>query len=330
MSVQYTLAETEVEKTPLIEAMIIAVHSAGNTALSFFTDDDPEFIRKNDYNKSFQLKADIKTEETLKEALKENFTDKTFSFYSEESEKIPSTFNTDIVFIADPIDGTTNFLNNNNYWGVTLSAYATDEHGHIDEPLASIIYHPKVKELVWTSAEEGFVNREKTYRIQGDGLDETEELAQRDESSKTLKSYNPLDHKNVTMMASGEANDYFFAVQKELYNQNVSIRNSGSTAISLGEVAGHGSHGMICLGETNKWDVAGGIQLADASDCVIVKRELETANGTIIPMLIVAKTQEIADELEMATINAIYYPETILDPQESIEHGQACAKARGA
>lgn len=331
-TIRYTEREDEVEKSPLIQAMITAVHEGGETALQSFTKDDLTYTRKQDSTNSFQLQADLDTEATLKDSLTKNYTEKSFSFYSEEGEALPTTFETDIVFIADPIDGSTNFKNKNNYWGITLSAYATDKDGHIDEPLASIIYHPKVKELLWTSSEEGFINAGNTFRMRGHGTDTIEALAHRADRPKTKEENRGeiLDHKNITMITSGNADDYFDALTRGLHDKGVSIRNLGSTAISLGEVAGHGSHGLICLGETNKWDVAAGIHLAESSECTIINRQIELPNGKETPLLIVAKNKEIANELEIAVINTIYYPETVIDPLRTPEHSQACAKARGA
>ena len=127
-TIRYTEREDEVEKSPLIQAMITAVHEGGETTLQSFTKDDLTYTRKQDSTNSFQLQADLDTEATLKDSLTKNYTEKSFSFYSEEGEALPTTFETDIVFIADPIDGSTNFKNKNNYWGITLSCllYTSD------------------------------------------------------------------------------------------------------------------------------------------------------------------------------------------------------------
>lgn len=301
--------------------MIQTIYNAGDTALHYFRT-SPPFITKEDG--SPQSIADLETEACIKESLEWNYTEKPSCFFSEETEDKTVNDDTEIVFVADPIDGTTNYLGENDNWGITLSAFKSDDT-EFKQPLASIIYRPTAEETLWTSSEEGYKNANKTYLYTGpkDAITKGEAIA-----TQENEELDSLQGKLTTIHMNHDLYSYENALRDELQIiHRAPLRYNGSTALSMARVAGKGSDGMVCLGELNTWDVAAGTQLAKASGCTIVENTIKNKDGEDVPCLIVAKSAPIAKKLKEAAEQALD-PTISIDPKKTKSTKIKTAKLR--
>src|SRR5277367_3532447 len=175
--------------------------------------------------------ADMKAEQTLFEAL--TTARPGYSFLGEERGMIEGTDKTH-TWIADPLDGTTNFLHAIPHFACTV---ALERDGQV---VAGVTYNPITNELFWAEKGKGAFVNDKRLRV----------AARRDLGEAVLATGIPF------MGRPGHAQ-----FLKELHQiaQKVSgVRRFGSAALDLAYVAAGRFDGYWERG-LGKWDIAAGI-----------------------------------------------------------------------
>lgn len=183
--------------------------------------------------KDLVTKYDVAVENFLKEKFSKEFPD--FTLIAEESDNNNIEFNNSI--IIDPIDGTTNFVNQVPHTAISVGVYKDKK------PLIGIVYNPILDELYEASVGEGaFLNGKKL------------EVSNEDDFQKALLS-------TGFPYTSGTDVDDLKDVMKKIENvlpKCQDIRRLGSAALDLCYVAKGTYEGYYEM-NLKAWDVSAGI-----------------------------------------------------------------------
>ena len=177
--------------------------------------------------------ADIKAEQVLFEAL--TAARPGYGFLGEERGLIEGTDKTH-TWIADPLDGTTNFLHAIPHFAVTL---ALERDGQI---VAGVTYNPITNELFWAEKGRGCFLNDKRLRV----------AARRDLGEAVLATGIPF------MGRPGHAT--FLKELHGIASRVSGVRRFGSAALDLAYVAAGRFDGFWERG-LQKWDMAAGVLL---------------------------------------------------------------------
>jgi myo-inositol-1(or 4)-monophosphatase len=177
--------------------------------------------------------ADIKSEQVLFEALAAARPG--YGFLGEERGLIAGTDKTH-TWIADPLDGTTNFLHAIPHFAVTV---ALEREGQI---VAGVTYNPITNEHFWAEKGRGAYLNDKRIRV----------AARRDLGESVLATGIPF------MGVPGHA--VFLKELHQISNRVSGVRRFGAAALDLAFVAAGRFDGYWERGPS-KWDVAAGVLL---------------------------------------------------------------------
>ncbi len=214
--------------------------------------------------------ADLKSEELLKKGLKE--INPLFSVIAEESYNLEEKISSNVYWLVDPLDGTTNFVHKLPWFAISVALMKEKE------PLLGVIYNPIIEELFWAKKGEGaFLN----------GI-----------SIKVSSSEDLL----YSLLATGfpaskilERPDYFVPLFKELITKTQGIRRFGSAALDLAYVA-CGRYDGFWEPYLKPWDTAAGFLLVKEAGGTVTDyfgnpyhpflNTVVASNGKIHPFLI--------------------------------------------
>jgi myo-inositol-1(or 4)-monophosphatase len=194
-------------------------------------------------NKDFVTSADLKADKILKEELLH--ARPSYSFLSEESEEIIGE-DPSFRWIADPLDGTMNYMHGFPHWAISVALEKNDEI------VAAVTYDPVKNEMFWAEKGCGAYLNDKKIRVSG-----------RRSMSETLISFGSTDtdipFKNTAVLGR--------------------IRKTGSTTLNMAYLAA-GRFDILYLGsDLNKWDVVAGMLLIkEAGGVLSDKKGKLTAN----------------------------------------------------
>ena len=195
----------------------------------YYSNKEIHFKAKKDLVSNF----DIKIEEFLKEKFSLAF--KEFNVIAEESDNSNIEFNNSI--IIDPIDGTTNFVNQIPHVCISVGVYKNKK------PLMGIVYNPILDELYSAEISKGaFLNGEKI------------EVSSHDELMTSLISTG-FPYSSATNQ--DDLNDVIKKLKNILPNCQ-DIRRLGSAALDLCYVS-RGIYGGYYEMNLKAWDVSAGI-----------------------------------------------------------------------
>lgn len=195
----------------------------------YFGNKEIHFKAKKDLVTSY----DVKIENFLKEKFSEAFSD--FNIIAEESNNENQTFNNSI--IIDPIDGTTNFVNQIPHVAISVGVYKNKE------PYMGVVYNPILNECYYAKINEGaFLNDSKI------------EVSKDDELITSLISTG-FPYSSGTNQ--DDLNDVVEKIRNILPNCQ-DIRRLGSAALDLCYVA-RGIYGGYYEMNLKAWDVSAGI-----------------------------------------------------------------------
>ena len=176
--------------------------------------------------------ADEQTEDCIKEFLFNAYPN--FSYYGEEKGEIVGS-NKNYLWLVDPIDGTTNFLNGLPHFAISI---AYEEKGEI---LSGIIFDPIKNEMFFAEKGQGaYLNNTRT------------------------RVSNKSDFKNSLLVTGGPR--YTSNIKDKVFKEYIElakkvrppIRKSGSAALDLAYVAA-GRFDGSWQRELKYWDIAAGI-----------------------------------------------------------------------
>ncbi|MHA1974534.1 MAG: inositol monophosphatase family protein [Candidatus Hodarchaeales archaeon] len=188
---------------------------------------------------SIVTEADLVADRFIKKKIKEKFPQ--HSILSEESGR--ENHDSEIIWVIDPLDGTTNFSIYNPFFGVSIGVVRHEE------PFIGVVYAPIQDELFYAQTGRGSMLNGKKIVV-----DNTKEL------DKDFISFcNGRDHKSRLQVT---------AIYRELKLKNNLIRQVGAAALELCYVAA-GRTGGFFLPGVNAWDVMAGTLIVKEAGGII-------------------------------------------------------------
>jgi len=140
----------------LLTAMRAAAEAAGEGLMQDFSRVRSELGVANKVGPDFVSAADLRAEATVKAILTEHAPD--YAFHGEEGGRVGGE-NSDLTWLVDPLDGTTNFL-----WGAPLFGTCI-ALARGDEVLAGVINMPALGEMLWAERGGGAFLNGKPIRV---------------------------------------------------------------------------------------------------------------------------------------------------------------------
>lgn len=181
----------------------------------------------------FVTQVDRIAENIIISSISEAFPDS--AFICEESGKSGKE-KSDLVWVIDPIDGTTNFIHGFPYYSISIACYEKDVLSH------GIIYDITRDDEYFASKGKGAYLNQERLRVS---------------KIKTLKN-SLLCNSFHSGRIKPELNT--MEVIKKLYSHNLTLRRTGSTAIDLAYVAAGRLDAFVGYGMKH-WDFAAGVLL---------------------------------------------------------------------
>jgi myo-inositol-1(or 4)-monophosphatase len=142
--------------SPLLQAMTQAARAAGEGLVQDAARVRAELGVQNKVGPDFVSQADLRAEATINAILTEFAPD--YAFHGEEGGRVGGQ-NSDLTWLVDPLDGTTNFL-----WGAPLFGTCI-ALARGDEVLAGVINMPLLGEILWAEQGGGAFLNGKPIRV---------------------------------------------------------------------------------------------------------------------------------------------------------------------
>ena len=233
--------------SPNLNIMIKASEKASKVLIRDFGEIENLQVSKKG-PKDFVTKTDKRVDRILIEELSK--TKKNYSFITEETGKIINN-NKDVIWIIDPIDGTTNFLHGIPHFAISVALK------YENEIIIGVIYDPIKNEIFYAEKNSGAFLNNSRIRV----------------SNKI----------NLEECLFGTNNDGIKSIYPKL-----NLRNSGCAALDLAYV-GCGRLDGFFHNKINLWDVAAGKiiieeaggKVNDISKFKINKIDIKVANPNI-------------------------------------------------
>lgn len=214
---------------PMLNIAIRAARKAGNLiAKHYETPDAVEASQKGDND--FVTNVDREAERLIVEVIRKSYPQ--HAIIGEESGELAGE-DTDVQWIIDPLDGTTNFIKRFPHFAVSI---AVRIKGRTE---VAVVYDPMRNELFTASRGQGA--QLNGYRLRGGSA--------RDLDGTILATGFPFKQKQ-------HANSYIALVSK-LFVQCADFRRTGSAALDLAYVAAGRVDGFFEIG-LKPWDFVGG------------------------------------------------------------------------
>ncbi len=196
--------------------------------------------------KDFQAQIEVKVETIIQEYLVENYP--CIKLIGEENSNASAAIVPSInsYFLLDPIDGTTNFIANRDYYAISL-AYVEDGKPHI-----GVIMNPVTGQIVFAVSGKGCYNLSS-------------------HNSKPIRCYaiqdKPLNLLQIDCELPMTSNDEIHLVQKITKNC-LGMRKYGSTALDIASMS-TGRHSALIANYLKPHDIGAGIVIARESGLLV-------------------------------------------------------------
>ena len=211
----------------------------------------------------FVTQVDLEVQNYIQQKLYELYPEIQFMGEEKENGEIDKS---GLVWILDPVDGTTNLIRDYKRSAVSLALFENRK------PVMGIIYDPYLKEMYYAKAGGGCWLNGKRVSVTS-----TQTLDQSLIAIGTSPYYKELAEEN-------------FEIFKKLFQNSLDVRRSGSAAIDLAHVA----CGRIdCYLERNLkiWDYAAGMLLVREAGGVVWNYEGEDATDTYMGDILAGNRQ---------------------------------------
>jgi len=229
----------------------------------------------------FVTEVDRAAEEAIVEIIREAYPE--HGILAEESGTTGGSENSEVQWIIDPLDGTTNFIHGFPQYAVSI---AMAERGVIQH---AVVYDPGRNELFTASRGRGAFLNERRIRV-------TKRIRMNETLIGTGFPFKYMHHM-----------DAYLAMFRELSEKTAGLRRPGSAALDLAYVACGRTDGFFEIG-LNPWDMAAGVLLVSeagglVSDFAGEGDYLTTGNlvagspkifGQLLPIIQAHKTPELA------------------------------------
>jgi len=217
--------------SPLLTAMTDAARAAGEGLMQDFTRVRAELGVENKIGPDFVSQADLRAEATIKSVLTQFAPD--YAFHGEEGGRVGGDAS-DLTWLVDPLDGTTNFL-----WGAPLFGTCI-ALARGDEVLAGVINMPALGEMLWAEKGGGaFLNGNPIRVSQKTGLEDS------------VIAFG-IPH------AGKDGHDLFRQEMGRLTVRTTGVRRTGSAAVDLAYTA-CGRWDAYVERVVAAWDMAAGV-----------------------------------------------------------------------
>ena len=223
---------------PMLNIAIRAARQAG-TIISRSVDYIDTITVMTKAKNDFVTEIDQKAEREIIEVISKSYPD--HGFMAEESGTIPGN---EYIWIIDPLDGTTNFINGFPHFAVSIALQ------HKDKLVQAVVYDPIRNELFTASRGSGAQLNNRRIRV----------TKRKDLDGALLGTGFPFKQQQHL--------DVYLDTFKELFPMTSGIRRAGSAALDLAYVAAGRMDGFWEIG-LNKWDMAAGILLVQEAGGLI-------------------------------------------------------------
>jgi myo-inositol-1(or 4)-monophosphatase len=251
-----------------IGAMIEAAFEANSIAMKHF---ETHLVATHKDEHNITSIVDDAIEERIHEVLRSHYPG--YRFYGEEGGDADHSSPVEGAkrFLVDPLDGTRNFLNRRAEF---CTAIACQEWtGTRWRTTDGVVAHPASGRIFW--AERGY----GAFVIERNDRERRAKIAPLE-----VDAASPLHHQLIDYSARGLDIDCQTDVFRELVSCNAAIRNSGSVALILAHMAGHGGSGTILTAKDH--DVEAGLLIAHEAGAWVTQLEFETDNGPRIATVV--------------------------------------------
>ncbi|MEK9903750.1 MAG: inositol monophosphatase family protein [Rhodospirillales bacterium] len=257
-------------RTPVMTMMIRAAEKAGRAIVRDFGEVE-HLQASNKGPRDFVLKADEKASRILREEL-EKARPRFGLLMDSEEEAIGS--DTSHRFIADPIDGTTNFMHGLPQFAVSV---ALEESREV---IAGVVYNPVTDELFWAERNEGAYLHDRRIRV-----------SRRTHLSEALVGGSPL-------LSDAQDPEEWSVIFSRLA-KSCTIRIVGAASISLVHVAAGRLDGYVEAG-VRPWEVAAGVIIVQEAGGIVT--DFKGGAGWLKSGQIVAASGELHGQLLSASV----------------------------
>ena len=251
---------------PMLNIAVKAARRAGAIINRASQDIGTLTIKSKNFN-DFVSEVDVAAERAIIETLKDAYP--THGFLGEESGS--TSYQSDFIWIIDPLDGTTNFLHGFPQYCVSIALQ------HKGEITQAVIYEPNRNDLYTATKGRGAFLNYKRIRV-----------------SKCHKLQDALIGTGFPFRDFKYLNDYL-NMFKSMIQKTTGIRRAGSAALDLAYVASGALDGFWEIG-LSPWDIAaGGLLIQEAGGIVT---DLSGQTGWLESGNILVASPKIHDDMQ--------------------------------
>lgn len=222
----------QMARSPIVNVMAVAAEKAARVLVRDFGELENLQVTKKSLG-DFVSSADKAAERILIQELVKSRPD--YSFLTEETGVLLGK-NTEVRWVIDPLDGTSNFLHGIPHFCISIGLQKKDE------VLAAVIFDPIKDELFWAEKGGGAYLNQRRLRVSG----------RRDLAEALVGAESPFG-------TFGDKEKYMEIMGKVL-SKTAGARGMGSAALALAYVAA-GRYDLFFGHRLSPWDIAAGMLL---------------------------------------------------------------------
>lgn len=229
---------------PLVNVAVKAARAAGNFIVRSL-DHRHELVIEEKQRNDFVTSVDRNCEKLIIQTIKEAYP--RHAFLGEESGASQQDLDSaEVVWIIDPLDGTSNFLHGNPVFAVSIAAKVRGELAH------AVVYDPMRQELFTASKGRGAQLDNRRIRIS---------QVRKLEEAMIGTGIPSRKHQN-------EYVDQYFEILKQISKKSAGVRRPGAAALDLAWVAAGRLDGFFEFG-LGPWDIAAGALLIQEAGGIV-------------------------------------------------------------
>lgn len=216
-----------------LEFAVQLASQAGQKLYNYFRHEEP-LIRGT--SKEVKTLYDDISDKLIKHSIEKNWP--SHSYLTEETGLVDK--NSDYLWIIDPLDGTSNFVNHNPLFSISIALW------HKGEPVLGVVEVPVLQERFTAVRDQGAYHHD---------------LIKKTKQRASVSSINELKQSYIVWCEGGESDKTrLLALYNNVYPQVKELRKIGSAAIELAWVALGRAEGYITT-QISLWDIAAGVLL---------------------------------------------------------------------
>ena len=248
---------------PLVNIAVTAARAAGNFIMRHYDRADQLAVERkarNDFVTQVDRGAEAEIIRTIRKAYPQH------AILAEESGELPGS---EVTWIIDPLDGTTNFLHRIPHFAVSIGVQVKGrlEHG--------VIYAPCTQDLYTASRGDGALLNNRKLRVS----------ACKELDSALIGTGVPLREEYL---------ERYLPALRNIAATTAGVRRAGAASLDLAYVAAGRLEGFWEF-NLKPWDMAAGIVLVQEAGGTV--REIDNAGDVLRTGHILASTSKLIDEL---------------------------------